>query len=118
MAICDHRTKKNQMGGIKSLTLVLLARSSYSATPIHGQLISVHTCCAQLLSEDTFTILTEENERRESRGVGNRKKSIQREQSTTATTVRDEHYAWEPRPRTSADLLLPLPKDRLSQMPD
>lgn len=66
------------------MTLVLLAQSSYSATPTHGQLVSVHTCCAQL-SEDTFTILTEENERKESRGVGNRKKSIQREQSATVT---------------------------------
>ena len=85
MAICDQRTEKNLMGGVKSLTLVLLARSSYSATPTHGQLVSVHTCCAQLLSEDTVTILTEENERKESRGVGNRKKSIQREQSATVT---------------------------------
>lgn len=65
-AICDHRTKKNQLVVVvlhKILNLGAASTLLISSYPTHGKLLSIHT--TQLLSEETFSILTEENEHRE-----------------------------------------------------
>lgn len=63
MTIEQRKTKLVVVGCHKILDLGVAGMQLISSYPTHGKLISIHTI--QLLSEDTFSILTEENEHRD-----------------------------------------------------